>query len=221
MFEHLRKRWSHLRWSQWRANSDDVTMPESGPENISRYRELRDTGLGLLASGHVDQALESLAAAAALAHRLPEAHINLARAFASTGRWEAARQALDWARILNTPLHDKELSYEIAEQWRSLPKAPPSRKDFEKDQVLHSSLTGNRWTVLATPILGGFGAVYKVRDHDDARVKKIEPASHERAQFGCGYLLILISSAPSGLKSSRTSHVSFRSLLRVEILPIC
>lgn len=154
----------------WRDDPDDVTMPESGPEDIPRYRELRDAGLELLAAGYGEQALESLAAAAALAHQLPEAHINLARAFSATGRWEAARQALDWARVLNTSSHDKEVNSQIAEQWRSLPKAPPGRKDFQKDQVLHSSLTGNRWTVLAPPILGGYGAVYKVRDHDDARV---------------------------------------------------
>jgi hypothetical protein len=164
MFKHLFRRW------QWRNNADDVTMPESGPEDIPRYRELRGIGLELLAAGNGEQALESLAAAAALAYRHPEAHLNLARAFSATGRWEAARQALDWARILNTSAQDKEVNSQIAEQSRSLPKAPPGRKDFDKDQVLHSSLTGNRWTVLAPPILGGYGAVYKVRDHDDARV---------------------------------------------------
>jgi len=170
MFEHLIRRWSKLQWAPWRDDPDDATMPESGPEDIPRYRELRDAGLELLAAGHGERALESLAAAAALAHRLPEAHINLARAFSATGRWEAARQALDWARILNTSSQDREVNGQIAEQWRGLPKAPPGRKDFEKDQVLHSSLTGNRWTVLAPPILGGYGAVYKVRDHDDARI---------------------------------------------------
>src|SRR5580700_1580141 len=118
MFQHLTRRWSKLRWVPWRDRSDDVTMPESGPENIPRYRELRDAGLDLLGAGQGEQALESLAAAAALAYWLSEAHINLARAFAATGRWEAARQALDWARNLNTSSLDKEVDSQIAEQWR-------------------------------------------------------------------------------------------------------
>ncbi len=170
MFDRLRKRWSGLGWV---SRHDDATRPpEDGPvESLSRYKQLRESGLALLVAGRAEEALESLAAAAALAHRLPEAHLNLSRAFTATGRWEAARQALDWAKSLNDKYErDAELHNQIAEQSRTLPKPPPARENFEPDQTLHSSLTGNRWTVLQKPSLGGFGAVYKVRDHDDAKV---------------------------------------------------
>ncbi len=132
---------------------------------------MRDEGLALLASGGGDGALERLAAAAALCHGLAEAHLNLARAFRSTGRWEAARHALALAR--RRAIDNKagnRIFGEIDLETGALPSPPPERDNFKKDQVLYSSLTGNRWTVVAEPMLGGLGAVYKVRDHDDTRI---------------------------------------------------
>lgn len=133
----------------------------------ARYAALRASGLGALAGGDTATAIEMLAMAAAIQPRSAEAHESLARALRDAGKIEAARHSVLVAqeRGCSTP----DLERLLAE----LPPPPPCRGNFEKGHVLYSSLTGNRWTVLDRR-LGGFGAVYKVRDHEDGRIHALK-----------------------------------------------
>lgn len=133
-----------------------------------RYVELRAAGLTALKEGDLECAIETLAAAALVRRGLAEAHVNLAHALRAAGKLQAARlallTALDMAR---------GTAAEIRRELDSLPSPAPLRRDFQERQVLYSSLTGNRWTVLGVKC-GGCGAVYKVRDHEDGVVRALK-----------------------------------------------
>jgi tetratricopeptide (TPR) repeat protein len=132
---------------------------------------LAANGEALLRAGQVFKALESFGAAAALRPASAEAHLNLARAFIAADRYEAARQALTVARSCAQHAGaGPAVASAIDREWRALPLDPPRRGNFQRGQTLCSGLTGQRWTVIADPILGGLGVVYKVRDQADGMV---------------------------------------------------
>jgi len=132
--------------------------------------ELRAAGLESLAAGNAERAIEFLAAAAAMRPRLPEANFNLAQALRRAEKFDAARLAFQavvtWAP---SSLEAKEARQRLEE----LPSPPPAREDFTKDQVISSTVTGNRWTVLDVK-KGGYGVVYKVRDREDGRIRALK-----------------------------------------------
>jgi len=134
---------------------------------LARYSELRAAGLDALAAGDIDLALQQLSMAAAIRPGLAEAHANLALALEAAGRFEAARLALLIAEKKDPT------SIAIRERLARFPVPPPSRKDFERGQVIYGNSTGNRWTVLDVKV-GGFGVVYKVRDHEDGAIHALK-----------------------------------------------
>jgi len=143
--------------------------PGSGQATpAARYCELRDAGLEALAAGDFGKAISRLSAAAVIQRGLPEAHVNLARALRADGKLEAARQALRAALGVA-----RDSAADIQRELKELPEPPPPRLDFKKAQVIYSGLTGNRWTVLDVK-RGGFGAVYKVRDHEDSTIHALK-----------------------------------------------
>jgi len=151
---------THLRPAGEAANGVPSTP-------LARYSELRAAGLDALAAGDIDLALQQLSMAAAIRPGLAEAHANLALALEAGGKLEAARLALLIA------VKKDSASNEIRERLARLPVPPPSRKDFERGQVVYSNSTGNRWTVLDVRV-GGFGVVYKVRDHEDGAIHALK-----------------------------------------------
>jgi eukaryotic-like serine/threonine-protein kinase len=121
--------------------------------------ELRARGRAAAEEGDLDAAMEALGRAALLSPRSAGVHAELGAVFRRAGRIEAARRAYERALAVD-PSHAAALRGA-----RELPPPPPQRANFAVGQVLQSTRSASRYTVLATR-RGGFGAVYIVRDRD-------------------------------------------------------
>ncbi len=126
------------------------------------YSKQREQGLRHLEAGRFAEAMESLGRALHLRPDLGEAHLNMGRAFERAGKIEAARHA--YLQALEMDLTSADAQSALA----ALPPPPPRREDFQVGQVLHSTTTRSAFRVLEVK-MGGFGAVYIVKDseHED------------------------------------------------------
>jgi tetratricopeptide (TPR) repeat protein len=163
-----------IGWMQSRPEFVHDHGRQQRAARLARYERLRNEGLDLLAAGQLSEATEYLAAAATIGNTFWEAYLNLARAFEMAGKIEAARCVLDLGLESAERKEHRPAIAVFRRQQAALPKPPPARRYFIDGQQIHSPLTDTRWTVLGTPKLGGFGVVYKVRDHADGVVRGLK-----------------------------------------------